>query len=300
MAQADALPTDPKMIEEMLRQRGLLATNGNIRLAPLGDPSGSVTSPVGTAGSATANALAASNGGGFTVPDISGKPTVIPANALELPANVSDDTFMNLLPALAGAGGAALALLIKNHLASKGITPPTTDALAPLPPMAAAADTNGIVDGEFTEVNDPKLAAPVPIDPNAPQIAEQKLLPAPKNTLADTNASGKPKYLTSRELAKRKGANLPTREGSGPAISMADDYGDLSDAEMKQAKTIADSLIERRTQGRYRKYVQRKPGVGRDHLPTGEIDKEGAFNLVVRAIRDAKLNPGALRKAVAR
>ncbi len=308
---------DPAVLEALLRQKGLYATGGNIRLSPFAtDPNvatntGAGTPPSSSASSATANALSANSGGGLTVPDANGNPVVLDPNATQLPANIPDESFINILPALAGAGGAALALLIKNHFANKGVNLPAV--ADPIPTVNATLEpdsvpsTNPIVDGEFEEVNDPRLmkgANDLNTPPESPLLQEQRRLPSPPPTLDDKAVDTKPKNLTAAALRARKvegrRKGIVGSEGTGPTLVGNDSYADLTPDEMKQAKTSADSLIDRRMQGRQRRYVQGKTDVGRKGLPTAPIDRESALNIVVRAIRDAKLNPNAVRKAVAR
>ncbi len=275
----DAVPN----IEEELRKRGLLATGGNIRMLPFSNPSAAadatpIASDSGT-GSATANALGVSNGGGVTVNDATGNPITVDPNAAQLPANVPDEEWLNLWPALAGAGGAALAMLIKNHFAGKGVNLP---ALADeIPTVNATLEPDGvpgspnIVDGEFTEVaDDPRLAAP-----QKQLSGSQKVLAAPQPKLTDA--------LVNKRLGKST-SNLGT-------IQAGDSYSDLSPEDMKKAQTIADQLVQRRLTGNQAK----RAGKVAD-LPTGNMDRNGLLNVVVKAIRDSKLKPNQLKKVVGR
>lgn len=296
-----AIPTDPKLVEEMLRQRGLMAYGGNIRLMPF-ENNASTTPQVDALGSATAAALSQNGGGGIPVQDVNGNQILLPTNAQSIPENVSNESLVNVLPFLTGALGAGLAMMIRNRLAQRGITMPTDDPLAPNVPAATSSNrANGmedIIDGEFTEVNEPQLTkgANATNSPADQVIEAQKRLPAPQGKLADEGS--KPKYLTSQQLARRRAQNLPSREGSGPTVYAADAYSDITDEEMKQARTIADSLVQRRRAGNIRRDVKGKTTIGREHLPTGDLDKEGALNLVIKAIRDAKLHPQNLRKVI--
>lgn len=300
---ADAIPNDPALVEEMLRQRGLLATGGNIRLMPFGPGSSSPSELPATTGSATAGALATNaNGGAPIVRDLSGNPVALDPDATQLPANVPDEEWVNILPALAGAAGAGLALLIKNHLAKRGITLPD-DPLAPNVPATAKAGTMG--DGDRVVVDGGELVSegaaevdPTKAGPKRFPNQSVKALPAPaQSKIQDTGSP--PKYLTSRQLAERRAANLPTTETSSGKIQLGDAFTDLSDKEILHAEMIAKQLIERRMAGRKR-MLSGKKGTGKLGLPTSEIDPEAVFNNVVRMIREGKIVPNQVRRAVAR
>lgn len=278
------MPDAVSNIEEELRKRGLLATGGNIRMMPFDNATAngaSQVSPVLPTGatSATANALAANSGGGLTVSDVNGNPIVVDPNATTLPANVPDSEWLNIWPAVAGATGAGIGFLIAEHFKKRGVNlPATADAI---PTMEGVVEPNGvpgaadIVDGEFTEVaDDLQLSSP----PKKIESGTQKLLQSPQSKLAET--------LTQRKIGKST-SNLGT-------IQAGDSYSDLSSSEMKQAETIADQLVQRRLLGNQSKTR------GKAGLPTGDVGRNGLLNVVVKAIRDAKLNPTQVRKAVGR
>lgn len=304
---ADAMQLDPASIEEALRQRGLLATGGNIRLSPFVSPTvAASTSPTSLGagnGSATANALSANGGGGITVADANGQPVVIDPAATELPANIPDESLVGILPYLAGAAGAAgLAALIRRHLKNRGITMPD-DPLAPNVPDTIGTKGDGervVVDGgELVPENgaavDPTKSRPKRF-PNTQ--SEVKQLTGPKSLVEDKGT--KPKYLTSSELAKRRAgarnAGVVGAEGSGPTIAQADAYSDISPEEMKQARTIADALIDQRMKGNMRR--AKGQGIGRKGYPTGSMDEQGILNNVIRMIRQGKIKPNQVMQAI--
>lgn len=300
-----AIPTDPMMIEEELRKRGLLATGGNIRMSPLATVGASTgTNAPGTgAGSATANALAANGGGGITVADVNGQPVVLDPAATTLPANIPNESLVGILPYLAGAAGAAgLAALVRRHLSSKGINLPN-DELAPGLPDTLGMKGDGervVVDGgELVPENgaavDPTKSGPKRFPNNKNEVAQ---IEGPKNLVTDTGKE--PKYLTSRELAKRRatarGAGVVGSEGSGPAIAQLDAMDDITPEEMQKARTIAEALIARRTKGNIRK-AKGMP-IGRKGYPTGSMDDQGVLNTVIGLIRQGKIKPNQIIQAI--
>lgn len=311
MPQVAALPDDPAVLKELMRQKGLIATGGNYRLLPFeDDAAGSVTSsngtaPYGSASGATAPFTATQDG---QIVD----PTGAVVATVDETGQISDPALdignINWTPFLAGAAGAAMGWAIADALRKRGKkvdgTPLVEGEVIPNDPNDPNARIpRGTVEGEFSEVDAQRgipytngrapsggTAGAVPVDgPTVVgAIAEQRRLSGPRNALPDYPSP--PNYPSRREIATRRTKNAPnTSRNANPAI-VTDALTDVSDEERKVASAIADQLIARRREGNMRRMKGGK-GVGRKGLPTGSTDKDNVVNSIIRTLRQT----GALK-----
>lgn len=292
---------DPKVMEELLRQRGLLATHGRTRIIPV-DDSGAVSSssPAAANGSAVAAQL---SGNGAPVPLVSGDPNNPTPEDIAKLENAPDSELIANWPLIVGAaGGSALALYLKHLLTKRGIPipeaggVPAVDPLAPIPTMEGTVEPTAriaggnIQEGEFTDVT-PRLEGQRALPaPGSGAAAHEEIVralggttkPVAANTNTIEEGATPPKYLTARTLAERKAANAgKVSPATGRTMLAIDEYTDVAPDEMKQARAIAKQLIANRKAG------IKEATKGKYNKPT-LLDPETALQDVVRVLRETK------------
>jgi hypothetical protein len=112
-----------------------------------------------------------------------------------------------------------------------------------------------------------------------------------------TKATPKPNRRTlAQTIAERARKGQPNDTG---VIPLDDSFSDLTPVERRQAQTLTDQLQANRRKGNVVD-IRRKVGDRsvRSTLPTGTVDEDSILNQVVRMIRQARLKPGAIAKAI--
>lgn len=271
-------------IAEELRQRGLLATGGNIRLMPFAGTANANGVTAAPSSSDSGNTLQPNPDGTLTVPDATGNPVTVdpksttPEELQQLP----DESVNRLMPFLTGALGAATALYLAKR---NGATPTTGSETGDMVAARNAPVGDDIINGEFTEVppnaalNDSAVAG---------ALTEQKKLSGPANRV---EAMGSPaKYITSQDIARQK-AGSTTTAPSGPTVQLADEFTDFAPEELATARAIAQRLVDERRVGNQR-YQKGKTGVGKPAKPTsrGRLTEsvDEMMGVVAKVLRDQK------------
>lgn len=269
-----ATPTEQDLVE-ILKQRGLLATGGNIRSIPFADDASSPSaSSDGSAGTTPLSSGAIRPQG--ATPLIGPNNTLLdPTTKKPLDDQSAGDWWKYLLAGAGVAGGAALASLLRRKGAKGSVSAdeaiPTvegeviTDPLSPLP-----AGSN-IINGEYSDVVDPTLAG------------GQKGITGPSTAqvLADRN-----RQLTARN---RPGAN-PVAESDTSRIRLGDAASEFTPEEIAQARSLAHQLVQNRVKGNAQRAntgnLTRRAGP-----PTGDTNEESLFNTVLRILRQTGARP---------
>ena len=278
---------DAELMKELLRQRGLLATGGNIRALPFAD------GPV--VPNANGNEAAPGDNAG-SVPRPEGMTPVVdendnlvdPSTGMPLSPEIANDWWKYLLGGAGIAGGAVLADMLRRRM-GKGKVPTiegeTLDPLAPTPEGASP-----IVNGEYTEVN-PSRSVAGPQPRSTSQAAEAlagrsnaRALPSPPLSLEAAS-----------ELARSKARPNPRATSDTSVVRSSDLYSDLTPEELARAKEITKQLVANRVKGNKARAKQSKFS-SRAVLPTGDTDEKSLLNTVVRLLREN----GALRSATVR
>lgn len=268
---------DPSLMEEMLRQRGLIATGGNIRPIPFaGD---NVSPPAsGSMGVGGAGASGAAN-----IPRPPGAtPIVGPNNTLLDPSTnqpldpQSSDSWWKYLLGGAGVvgGGMAAAALLKNRKGVPYIEGETLDPLAP-----NAAPDAPPVEGEYTNV------------PNSdvPNVEPQRGLPPPATAIEDARTQAQLPE-TAKALGARKRATNPSVSSDTSVVRGSDSLSDFTPEEIARARQLAQQLVAERVKGN-RARAKQTNLTRRGGKPTGPTEEEGLLNTVIRLLREG----GALR-----
>ena len=281
MPQPQVDMNDPAVIQELLRQKGLLASGGNIRMMPFANSSGM----------GTANA----SGGASNASPVSGTPTspsgdiavgpdgqpIVDRNGIPVPVGATDaDVDPNLLPYIIGAAGAGTGGYLAKHLADRyrnrvrGVNGELIDD--GMTPEVLPSE----FEGQYTEVNDNAALT----DQRTKTISSDK--PAVAETLAQQRA---PK--STAQVTAPKAGTPRTQVTSGSTIKAKDAYTDVAPDEMKKVQSIVDELVRNRQTGNAMKKA------GRAVEPTGPIGREGILNSVIKVLRDNKALKSLTRAA---
>lgn len=276
MPQMPQTPDDP--IVEALRQRGLLATGGNIRMIPFGNADGAATVP--SPDVQNGSGITDNGDGTVTTTDIAGNPVTFNPKAIDPKnaPNLSPEQWNWLAPLIAGASGALIGEALgrrRNGRVQQIVEP--ADPLAPLP--------EEIVEGEFAEVPQQKqLSGPrnqTTFDKIGPGEAAQPL-PKPQVKL--------PQGETAKSIAARKLQKAPVTEQS--RVSLPDEFTDMTEEEYKTARALAEKMVMARQGGNVRSFNPNAKGVGPQHKPTspGRATErvDDMIGNVVRVLRDQK------------
>lgn len=279
----DASSGAPVTIEELLRRRGLMSYNGNMRFSPLEmSGSGAGDTTAGMAGSGNGVATAA-NGANLSMGDVAG----VVGSEQDIPddmrrtfegiagntqSEAEADQWIETLAAL-GAGGAGMTALWylwkrRNGLGTSGpssggnlpaaAVPPTApnggaggsstvnNSLRNDPGTAGALPDNSIVDGEFSEVRPEQIGARQPIiTSEMPQGA-----PANDNTVAGAIAArrgaGVDRRAQASDVAARAAAGQPNDVGT---LRMGEDPNMYPEEVVRNGNALADEIIAARLRG---------------------------------------------------
>lgn len=297
MPQVATDPAQASLMEELMRQKGLLATGGNIRMLPFGS---ATTSPNGSSnGSASTSSLGSASAAvapSDTEPVVDPTGNVVdPRTGQALDDQTAADWWKYILVGGAVGGGYALAGALRNRF--KGTTPVDSDGVPVVEGEVidpkALPNEQVPVEGQFTDVKQNLLTGPT--NDTAPQtaaeaIAQRRGLPRPSPSLEDRGSP--PQYKTAQEIARMKGANRPGVAGSGPAIQLGDAMQDIAPEDLEAAKEIARRLMLERSHGNVKGAQGKKiTQINRRDVPelkggaTGSVDDEGLLNTVIGILR---------------
>jgi hypothetical protein len=348
----DSATGQPLTMEELLRRRGIMAYKGVV--SPLNQMTGAATGadpatavPTSEVGAALAGAPATvlTNGApvggmsaapGATLAAVSGESAAAgAANLAGVPGEdeldaMSDSQIGDLSDWLTGlglAGGAAAlgAYLLRRK--SKGTNlggvaetvAAANDTTVPKaqPMLAAPARGDGIVDGEFSVVDERRIAAPATrdqaVNPRttsrsggparlngaAPVTETARALngrrSAPSLELPNYAAPGRP--ATRQELGARQSVQSRVLPDGKGVITNVDEFGSLPENMKEEAMLRTEQIIAERRRGReaQRRGQGVKRGVRNAAGPTADIDPETVLQEVSRALK-ARGTVNALRR----
>lgn len=289
---------NPSIADE-LRKRGLLATGGMHRLAPMtGDSNLGSGNAVNTLPASRTGSITQNEDGTLNAADINGNPVVVDPNNItpEQADSLSDDSLNGLLPFLTGVAGGVLAERLLRKRGTKG-----NGAAVDVPVVEGEViegkqriPGNHIIEGEFTEIDPVKsgpnrLAGAKPVKQLTGPTTNSNQLSAPANRLEGTTA----KALAARRLGKAQ----PTEQSR---IIAADEFSDFTPEELAKARSIAEELVRRRERGNVKAFNPNRKFARTGGLPTSRGNKtetvDEMMGNVVRVLRDQKALQ-ALRKA---
>lgn len=269
------------LLEELLRQRGLLATGGNIRQLPFAASAPANGGDTGS-GSALPSASSASRPAGETPVIDADNNLVNPKTGAKLDDASTSDWWKYLAAGAGVAGGAALAEMLRRRANKNRIPTVEGEVIDPLSPLPNSA-SDEIINGEYRDAPDTRRIAP----PSATVATEPTF---PSN--GDVAAVAAERKLTARN---RPNAN-PVASSDTSVIRAPDSYSDLSPEEMQRAKELTAELIAARKKGNLARSKQSRFS-RRAVQPTGPTEpEEGLLNTVIRLMKQN----GALRSAVVR
>lgn len=295
---------DPAIVDE-LRRRGLLANSGNLRLVPFNNSTAVTPDPSNSGIPANTSAIAdvlAANGGVPAVGIAAGTPPIQAPNVND--PNADDMSW--LAPLVAGASGAAIGEALGRRRATTAPLPSETEVANALAANAGskgngqtiytAGNEDDIIEGEWTEV-DPDKAGPNRL--TGPD--ELKRLEGPTTHNAITRDPRKQTRTPKPQDRRAVADAIVARNQRGQAndvgtIYTRDAYTDMSPEDLQKANALTDELISRRQRGNARMFKGQP--LGRKHLPTGNVEREGIFNQVVRMIREGRIKPNQILKAI--
>jgi hypothetical protein len=300
---------DPSTLQAALIARGIVADRGrytpyagvdagNAQASAL---SGAVASQMARTAPAGGGAVASSAGAPI---DNATNPNAPGSTALPISDDALDKMDEGGATALLvglGLGGAALAAYLMRRR-TKLAVPPADDipvvegeVLPPTPKVAG----DHIVDGEVVEHNVPitntkRITSGVTV----PDNEGMKALGAPTevNVPRVTNQAKPNRRTLAQTIAERSKRVVPNDVGT---IPLDDAMNDLTPQELNQAETLMEQLRRNRKAGNAAN-VRRVTGERsvRSTSPTGTVERNALFNQVVRMIRQARIKPQALARAV--
>jgi hypothetical protein len=275
--QASTSPDESALLIEMLRRRGLLAEGGNIRALPFGTGTQNGTNGNGASNSSNPVDASAMRPAGPTPVLADDNTLVDPTTGKHLDPQTSNDWLKYFAAGAGIAGGVAITDALRQRRQGSRIPLVEGEVIDPLGPLPNGIDS-AIVNGEYTEVPDPKR------------------LGAPSSAITDGTS---PSQLEAAKAiaARRMATNPPAPVSDTSIIRGTDAMSDISPEEMAQAKAIAKQLVENRTKGNAQ--VARQNNIKRRYnLPTGPTDENSLLNTVIDIMRRAKIPPSAIVRAV--
>jgi hypothetical protein len=275
--QASTSPDESALLIEMLRQRGLLAEGGNLRALPFGTGTQNGTNGNGASNSSNPVDASAMRPAGPTPVLADDNTLVDPTTGKHLDPQTSNDWLKYFVAGAGIAGGVAIADALRQRRQGSRIPLVEGEVIDPLGPLPNGIDS-AIVNGEYTEVPDPKR------------------LGAPSSVITDGTS---PSQLEAAKAiaARRMATNPPAPVSDTSIVRGTDAMSDISPEEMAQAKAIAKQLVENRTKGNAQ--VARQNNIKRRYnLPTGPTDENSLLNTVIDIMRRAKIPPSAIVRAV--
>jgi hypothetical protein len=262
----------PELIQALLQQKGLAAYGGNIRLTPFAKANVATGASSGDTTSPTASAAAGIPTGENVTDEAGNVVGVVGADgAVSDPgfAGTGDPNLDNILAALAGAGGAAAGMYLGNKFRKDKV--PLVSGSVEYDPIASAL-AGRVVEGEYTEVRDPRPAIeqkavgkPGPGEPTvAEAIAEQRRLKGPDRRIAEKAPRAVREVMqdTARDPIPQTGMTVEERA---------------------KVDAIADELVARRKAGNADPKAAPKRG-----LPTGPEDRNSLVNTIIELLRNKR------------
>lgn len=266
---------DPAVVQELLRQKGLIASGGNIRAIPFANasPRGAANGMVGSA-DATAPVSGTPNSSGEIAIGPDGEP-IVDRSGMPVPVGATDaDVDPSLLPYILGGAAAVGGGMIAKHLADRYRNRvPTIEGQVIDDGMSKPTMMPSEFEGEYTDVEEPRALT----DQRTRLIADGRPTPAVAETIAQQRAPrGAPQVTAPR-------ANSPrTQVNSGRTVVANDAYSDVAPDEMKKVQGIVDELVRNRQVGNATKTP------GKATHPTGPLNRNAILNSIIGLLRDQK------------